>query len=180
MKRMKDRLVAIRTHPPSIGQMMFAWLGSFGGIFMVSKTQHAWLAESDWVLLIGSFGASAVLLYGAPHSPLARTWNLMAGHVLSALVGVTFHRIFPDDPSLAGALAVATAISLMQLTHSIHPPGGATALIAVIGSAKVHQLGHHYALMPVASGAFLLWVFARLMHWATSVLPKSDEITANK
>ncbi len=175
VRRLKTRLEAIRTHPPSINQLMFAWLGAFGGIFFVSKTHNTWLAQSDCVLLIGSFGASAVLLYGAPDSPLARTWNLMIGHVLSAIVGVTCYLVFPESPSFAGAFAVATAISVMQLTHSLHPPGGATALIAVIGSAKVHALGYWYAIIPVAAGALALWLIAQFMHWGSSALTQSEK-----
>jgi CBS-domain-containing membrane protein len=174
MKRLIIRIETIRTQPPSIHQLLFAWLGAFGGIFIVSKTHNTLLAQNDLILLIGSFGASAVLLYGAPHSPLARSWNLIVGHIISALVGVTFYRLLPNSPSLAAALAVATAICAMQLTHSVHPPGGATALIAVIGSAQVHELGYGYVFMPVAVGALALWLFAQLMHGLTRLLPTAS------
>ena len=104
-------------------------------------------------MLIGSFGASAVLVYGAIKSPLAQPRNLIGGHVLSAIIGVTFYMLLHDQQWLASSLAVATAIAVMHATKTLHPPGGATALIAVIGSPQIHSLGYFYVLMPVGLGA---------------------------
>jgi CBS-domain-containing membrane protein len=116
------------------------------------------------MMIIGSFGASAVLIYGAIRSPLAQPRNLIGGHVLSALVGVAAFQMLGGIPWLASATAVSTAIALMHLTKTLHPPGGATALIAVIGGDAVHQLGYLYVLVPAGLGALILLVVALLVN----------------
>jgi CBS-domain-containing membrane protein len=103
-----------------------------------------------------------VLLYGAPKSPLAQPRNLIGGHVLSALVGVTVRLILPGPPWLVCALAVALAIAVMHATGTLHPPGGATALIAVTGGPKIVALGYLYVLFPVLSGALVMLLAAVL------------------
>jgi hypothetical protein len=85
-------------------------------------------------------------------SPPAQPRNLVGGHVLSAIVGVAAYQILGQMPWLAAAIAVSTAIALMHLTKTLHPPGGATALIAVIGGDAVHNLGFLYAVIPAAFG----------------------------
>lgn len=105
-------------------------------------------------LLIGSLGASAVLLFGATESPLAQPRNLVGGHLISALVAVVVVALFGTTP-LTMALAVATSIFLMNITHTTHPPGGATALIGVQGAA-----GLGFVLLPVLTGALILLTVA--------------------
>ncbi|BCR07001.1 membrane protein [Desulfuromonas versatilis] len=101
-------------------------------------------------LLIGSFGASAVLLFGATDSPLAQPRNLVAGHLVSALVAVLVVALFGSN-QLSITVGVGLAIFAMNLTHTTHPPGGATALIGVQGAA-----GPEYILVPVLGGALIL------------------------
>jgi CBS-domain-containing membrane protein len=115
-------------------------------------------------MIIGSFGASAVLIYGAISSPLAQPRNLIGGHVFSALTGVTCYKLFSSHLWIASAISVATAIAIMQLTDTIHPPGGATALIAVIGSTKIHDLGYLYAVSPVGIGAVIMLIVALIVN----------------
>jgi len=105
-------------------------------------------------LLIGSFGASAVMLFGAPDSPLAQPRNLVGGHLLSAIVAALLVALFGSGPWVV-ALAVGLAIGCMHLTHTTHPPGGATALIGVQGHAT-----WSFLLMPVLAGALILLVVA--------------------
>jgi CBS-domain-containing membrane protein len=116
------------------------------------------------VLIVGSFGASAVLIFGAIKSPLAQPRNFLGGHILSALIGVTAHKLLPAHIWLAGAVAVATAIGLMHLTKTLHPPGGATALIAVLGGAKIYGLGYFYVVMPIGAGAVVMLIVALLFN----------------
>jgi len=113
---------------------------------VASLTGHA--------LLIGSFGASAVLLYGTPESPLAQPRNVLGGHLLSALVGCAMAAL-GGSGSLALATAVGLAMVAMHVTHTTHPPGGATALIAVHDHA-----GWLFPLIPVTVGAAILLVVA--------------------
>lgn len=142
-----------------------SWLGGFLGIALVGwlGTTND-LSAQDHMFLIGSFGATAVLLYGAPAAPFAQPRNTIGGHVLSAIVGVSIFMFLPTPIWLSSALAVSTAILLMYLTDTIHPPGGATALIAVIGSDNIHDLGYWYAVDPVLLGVVLLVVVALFMN----------------
>ncbi|WP_129139504.1 HPP family protein [Modicisalibacter coralii] len=136
----------------------WSWLGAFVGVAGVGLLSSR-LLETQPLLMIGSFGATSVLLYAAPESPLAQPRNVLGGNVLSALIGVLCWH-FLGDTWLAAAAAVSTAILVMQLTHTLHPPGGATALIAVIGSEPLHALGLGYALMPVAAGCLFMLAVA--------------------
>lgn len=148
--------------PPRVGlgEIAWSWVGAAVGIAAVAYVHYHWLQGTDLVMVIGSFGASAVLAYGAVRSPLAQPRNLVGGHVLSAVIGVAFFQALGTWPCLAAAGAVATAIAAMHLTKTLHPPGGATALIAIIGSDKVHRLGYLYAVVPVAAGALIMLLVA--------------------
>jgi CBS-domain-containing membrane protein len=145
-------------------QIFWSWLGAFAGIVLVAIISRYFLEGVGLTLVIGSFGASAVLLYGACESPLAQPRNLIGGHFLSALVGVTVMQLMPDTLWLAAPLSVATAIAVMQLTDTLHPPGGATALIAVIGGAQVVDLGYLYAFIPVTAGATVMLMVALIVN----------------
>lgn len=105
-------------------------------------------------LLIGSFGASAVLLFGATESPLAQPRNLIGGHVLSGIVAVVVVALLGSTP-WSIAVGVGLAIFVMNITHTTHPPGGATALIGVQGAAKAS-----FVLVPVLAGAIILLLVA--------------------
>lgn len=155
-----------RGSPPRVSnaEVFWSWLGAFLGIAAVAGAGQLFFAGLDLTLMIGSFGASAVLLYGAVRSPLAQPRNLVGGHIISALVGVTCWQLLQATPWLAQALAVATAIALMHLTRTLHPPGGATALIAVIGSPEIHRLGYWYVLMPATLGPLILLIVALLVN----------------
>jgi CBS-domain-containing membrane protein len=144
--------------PPRVGslEVLWSWLGAGLSVGALALIQARWFAEGGTSLIFGPLGASAVLVFGAPKSPLAQPRNLVGGHVLSALVGVTAWQLMPGQTELAAALAVATAIALMHLTKTLHPPGGATALIAVMGGPGVHALGYLYALAPVGLGAAVM------------------------
>lgn len=157
----------------------WSFLGAFLGIGLIALCQSFWLTKQENIFLIGSFGASSVLIYGAIQSPLAQPRNLIGGHVLSAIVGVTIYKLLPDIIWLTAPLAVALSIVLMQLTRTLHPPGGATALIAVIGSVKVKSLGYGYVLSPILTGCLLLFVVALIFNNTTShrVYPNKSRLT---
>lgn len=144
--------------------IFWSWFGSFLGISAVAYFSHQFLDGIGLTLLIGSFGASAVLIYSAIDSPLAQPRNLIGGHVLSALIGVACRIVFADAPEMAAAMAVSLAIAVMLLTRTLHPPGGATALIAVIGGEEIYALGFLYAAVPVGVGALLMLVIALLVN----------------
>ncbi|MBF0694699.1 MAG: HPP family protein [Flavobacterium sp.] len=135
-------------------------MGSFFGIGLIAYSQLSALAISDVVYLIGSFGASSVLVFGVIESPLAQPRNLIGGHLVSAFIGVSVQMLIPDLLYISAPLAVSLSIVAMQMTKTLHPPGGATALIAVTGSEQIKSLGFMYLLSPVLSGTLILLLTA--------------------
>ena len=159
MKGTTKSLPAVR-----LSEIIWSWIGSFLGIAAVAAVNTTIVDKTDLVMIIGSFGASAVLIYGAIRSPLAQPRNFVGGHLISALIGVTAFQLFHGHMWLAASIAVATSIAAMHATKTLHPPGGATALIAVIGSQKIHALGYLYIIMPVGLGALLMLAVALLVN----------------
>jgi len=153
--------------PPRAPVSEFFWstIGGFLGIAAVYLVGHIQgLRLENNLFLVGSFGASAVLLYGIPLSPFAQPRNVIGGHIISAITGVSFYLLFPDQMLFAASFAVGIAIGLMHFTRTLHPPGGATALIAVIGGDAVHQLGYLYVITPIGLGASIMLVVALLVN----------------
>ena len=146
----------------------WAFLGSFVGMGIIAYLQYMAFPQQDLIFLIGSFGASSVLVYGVIQSPLAQPRNLIGGHMVSAIIGVTAQKLLPDMVWLAVPLAVSFSIVFMQITKTLHPPGGATALIAVTGSADIKALGYMYVLNPVLSGTLILLLSALIFNNITS------------
>jgi len=153
----KETLIDFKEH-------LWTFIGSFTGIALIGFINKGSFSATDNIFLIGSFGASSVLIYGIVNSPLAQPRNLIGGHVICALVGVTVHYIIPNEIWLSSAFAVSLSIVFMQITKTLHPPGGATALIANIGSEKVTSLGYMYVLSPVLTGALILLLVAILVN----------------
>ncbi len=155
-----------RGSPPRVSnaEVLWSWLGAFIAIATIAGFGRLLVSGNDLSLMIGSFGASAVLVFGAVRSPLAQPRNLLGGHILSVLLGVLCWKFLHHIPWLAQALAVATAIAVMHLTRTLHPPGGATALIAVIGSPAIHDLGFWYVLLPATLGPLIMLVVALLIN----------------
>ena len=150
---------------PSPKWMLVSWIGGFLGIFLIEQIgQMIDLGDRASLFLIGSFGASAVLAYGAPQAPFSQPRNLIGGHCISALVGVSVYLLLGNQGIFACPLAVSLAIVAMQLTGTVHPPGGATALIAVIGGSTVHSLGYWYVLCPVGLGACIMVAVAMVVN----------------
>lgn len=145
-------------------EIVWSWIGGFCGIACVAWLNHFFFTGSDLSLMSASFGASAVLVYGAIRSPLAQPRNLIGGHMISALIGVLCWKLFQPYPEFAQAIAVASAISAMHFTRTLHPPGGATALNAVIGSSAIHKLGFWYVIMPATLGPLILLAVAILIN----------------
>ena len=152
--------------PPRVQwpEICWSWVGGFVGISVVAYLNQSVLEATGQMLFIASFGASAVLLFGAVKSPLAQPPNLLGGHLLGAVIGVSAYKLLPGHLWLAGALAVATSIAVMHATKTLHPPAGATALIAVMGGEKIHQLGYLFAVMPVGVGVMILLAVALLFN----------------
>ena len=117
-------------------------------IFCIFVITRASLGPAGSLLIIPSMGASAVLLFAVPHGALSQPWNVFGGHIVSAIVGVSCAMVIPNE-IIAASLAVGLAIGAMHYLRCIHPPGGATALAAVIGGDITQALGYQFVITPV-------------------------------
>lgn len=143
------------------------WLsiaGGLAGLTGVMLISQARLGADGSVGLVASMGASAVLLFAVPHGPLSQPWPVLGGHLVSALVGVVCTKAIAQ-PLLAAPVAVSLAIGAMHYLRCIHPPGGATALSAVVGGDTVHQLGYHFVVTPVLWNAAVILLVALLFNY---------------
>lgn len=139
------------------------WISAVGGllgIMAVLWVSHIWLEEHGGMLAVASMGASAVLLFAAPHGAMSQPWPVFGGHLVSALIGVTCAHWLGADLMLATALAVALSIAAMYILRCLHPPGGATAFYAVLGGSSVHALGYGYVFSPVLLNAAVMLAVA--------------------
>ncbi|WP_245806743.1 HPP family protein [Arenibacter amylolyticus] len=159
-----SRYVIYKETLVDFSEQFWSFIGAFFGIGLIALLQSSSLNKVDHIFLIGSFGASSVLIFGAIQSPMAQPRNLLGGHIISAIIGVTIFKLFPDILWITAPLAVATSIIVMQMTKTLHPPGGATALIAVSGSAELKALGYFYVLSPVLSGTLILLIVALIFN----------------
>ena len=132
-----------------ISNLIWSWIGSFLGLFAIAFFHRNFLDDSDLTLVLSSFGASAVLIYGAINSPLAQPKNLIGGHIISAIIGVFCYKLFGENLLFAAAIAVSSSILVMQLTLTLHPPGGA---------------GYFFVIFPVFSGALILFLIAFIVN----------------
>jgi CBS domain-containing membrane protein len=142
----------------SLLERIYAGLGAFLGLLFTGWVSlHALGGLNPW--FIAPMGASAVLLFAVPASPLAQPWSIMGGNGVAALVGVSCARWIPD-PIFAASLAAALSIALMLPLRCLHPPSGAVALTAVLGGPAVLSQGYHFALSPVLLNSGLLLAVA--------------------
>lgn len=150
-------------HPASHTEKGLSALGAFLGIFGVLVVSHGVLGEQGTALIVTSMGASAVLLFAAPHSPLSQPWPVLGGHLLSSAIGITCV-LFIQDVLTAAAVAVALSIAAMYYLRCLHPPGGAAALAVVLGGPGVHTLGYAYLVTPLLLNVLILLTVAMLFN----------------
>lgn len=150
-------------HAPTTGAKLLTALGSFVGLLAVAALSRVLVGHEDAPAIAAYMGAATVLLFAAPTSPMSQPWPLIGGHLVSAAIGVSCYR-FITDPLLATAGAVGLAIVAMQLLGCLHPPGGAAAMVAVVGGPAIHELGYTYVLVPVGLNAAVLLGIALLVN----------------
>lgn len=138
-------------------------VGGFIGVLAVLWFSSHVLDQQGAAMIIGSMGASAVLLFAVPHGALSQPWAVVGGHVVSAIIGVTCARMV-GDPLAAAALAVGLSIAAMYYLRCLHPPGGATALVAVLGGEAVQQLGYGFVVTPVLINTLIIVTTAVLVN----------------
>ncbi|MBU2868153.1 HPP family protein [Pacificibacter marinus] len=149
---------AVAKSPPI--EALRAGLGAFiglalAGAFILAPTVDLKLG----LYLVAPFGASSVLLFAVPNSPLAQPWSAIVGNVVAALVGVAVCLVV-HDPVLRIALAVGLAITAIMLCRALHPPAGAVAMTVAMSPETVQELGFYFALMPIGIGTVLLVLIA--------------------
>ncbi|MDP2057378.1 MAG: HPP family protein [Thiobacillus sp.] len=139
------------------------WISAAGGLLgmlAVWWISYLLLGSQGAVLLATSMGSTAVMLFAAPHGPMSQPWSLIGGHLVSALTGVACVQWLGSDHILTAPLAVGLAIAAMYSLRCLHPPGGATALGAVLGGETVHALGYGYVVSPILLNSLVILAVA--------------------
>ncbi|WP_157662740.1 HPP family protein [Sulfuriferula sp. AH1] len=157
-------LAGVDFTPISHGERWISISGAFFGILLVYLCSSYFLHGQDVPLVVASMGASAVLLFAVPHGALSQPWALVGGQLISALIGVTCSELIPQV-WLAVPVAVALAVGAMHYLRCIHPPGGATALVAAMGGPELHALGYGFVLEPVLLNVLVILVVAVVFSW---------------
>ncbi|WP_108396514.1 HPP family protein [Devosia submarina] len=159
VKRLIPRLA-----PVSLGERLRASIGALIGIVVTGTVASLALGRSpDVPLLIAPMGASAVLLFAVPTSPLAQPWSILGGNTLAALIGVLCAR-FIGEPVIAAGVAAGLAIAVMMALRCLHPPSGAVALTAVLGGQAIQEAGFWFVIWPVMINSLLLLAAALLFN----------------
>lgn len=181
LQRLLPYLVSDST-PLSTAEKLRSTFSAFLALLVVGLISSLSLHGLGLPVMIASMGASAVILFATPHSPLAQPWPLVGGHLISAFIGVTCAKLVPEM-WIAAALAVSLAILAMHLTRSLHPPGGASALLPVLGNNYVHADGYHFLLAPVGLNVLIIFAMALLVNnllpghrWPARPYPKKDAL----
>jgi CBS-domain-containing membrane protein len=168
MKSEIFKYLGVELYSVSHTEKLVSGLGAFLGIFLVFYTSIYFVQGTAAYLIVASMGATAVLLFAVPHGPLSQPWSVIGGHLISAVIGVSCAKFIPD-PFLAAPMAVGIAVGAMYYLHCIHPPGGATALSAVVASSEIQQLGYQFVLTPVLINVIAIIsvavIFNYLFHW---------------
>ena len=139
------------------------WISATGGLvgmLAVWWISHRLLDAQGAVLVASSMGSTAVMLFAAPHGAMSQPWPLIGGHLVSALIGVACVNWLGSELMLAAAVSVGLSIAAMYGLRCLHPPGGATALGAVLGGETVHALGYGYVLSPILLNTLILLAVA--------------------
>jgi len=148
----------------TLRERLIACIGAVIAIALTGVISGLTMGKGEYVaMLVAPIGASAVLLFAVPSSPLAQPWSIIGGNTISALVGVTVAR-FVHDPVIASGLAVALAIAALSFTRCLHPPGGAAALTGIIGGPAVAAAGFLFPFVPVALNSIVLVALGLLFH----------------
>lgn len=153
----------------SLRDRILACLGGFIGIgltALIGRLTMQGLDPHTTLMIAAPLGATAVMVFVVPASPMTQPWSIIGGHVVSALTGIVAVHLIPE-PTLAAGVAVGGAIGAMSLLRCLHPSGGGTALLPVVGGAAVQNAGWMFALLPIGLNAVTLtvaaWAFHRLI-----------------
>ncbi len=165
IKKIKN-FIGLDSKSVSSAEHLVSTIGGVIGILLVYSVSQYYIGSASAVI-VPSMGASAVLLFAVPHGKLSQPWALFGGHLVSAIIGVACAQ-YIDSIFLAASLAVGLAIGGMHLLRCIHPPGGATAIAAVIGGPQILELGFNFVITPIFVNTFIIFTVAILFN---SVFP---------
>lgn len=157
------RFIAPESVPLSTGEKLRSMLAAFVAILTVGYVSSLFVSGVGLPVLVASMGASAVLLFAVSHSPLSQPWPLMGGNIFPALIAVTCGKFVPDI-IWAAAISVSLSMFVMQMLRCLHPPGGALALLPLLGDASVHELGYRFVLEPVGLNLLIMLVLAYVIN----------------
>ena len=163
LKKIGQLVLPADTVPLSNGEKIRSALAALVAIFLMAYISSLFMTGVGLPMLVASMGASSVLLFAIPHSPLSQPWPILAGNVIAALIGVSCAKLIPDL-LLAAATAVSLSLLLMQFLRCLHPPGGAMALLPLLGDYRVHELGYGLVLQPVLLNVLILLVLGLLIN----------------
>ena len=159
MKRLQEsawfKALGIELSPVSHRERLVSALGGLLGILLVYVVSRFALDGTSSPIMSFSMGSTAVMLFAVPHGPLSQPWPLLGGHLLSGLIGITCLLHVPE-PMLAGSLAVGLSIGAMHYLRCLHPPAGATALVAAMGGDTVRALGYGFVAAPVMLNVLII------------------------
>jgi CBS domain-containing membrane protein len=162
---LKTFLTSFKPHrsQTSLAEKLRSGLAGGIAILLLTLALHLLPQTAFPLLIVASMAASATLLYATPHSPLAQPWNLVGGHLVSALAGLACAALIPE-PTLAAGAAVGSAILLMELLSCLHPPSAATSLMMVLGNSQFHEMNWQWALAVVAVNVGISLVLALVIN----------------
>ena len=135
--------------------MTYSVIGALLSTLLASFFSNSILTAEGTHIILASTGATAILVFGMPHVPASQPWNIVGGHLVSAFIGVTCYLLIPVD-ILAASVAIPLAMLAMHSLRCMHPPGGATAITAVIGGESVHQLSYAFMIVPVFFNSIII------------------------
>lgn len=158
------QFIGAESNPVSYREGLISLIGGIICVAAMFAVSSYYVHSAALVPIVASMGASIALLFAVPHGPMSQPWPLLGGHIVSAIAGVTCAMLVANHIA-AAALAVGLAIGAMYYLRCFHPPGGATALIAVIGGPAVSALGYQYVLTPIAANAAVVFLVAILFNY---------------
>lgn len=147
----------------SLKGKLLSVISSFSSILIMALVTQKLSIGTAYPIIVASMGASAVILFIIPNSPLAQPWSFFGGQLISAIIGVACAQWFTDI-ALASACAVGGSIFAMLLLRCLHPPGAATAIAPILSGDPISSLGYGFVLMPVGLNVLIMLVMAILIN----------------
>ena len=167
------RLAAFRDATPMRSILAAAFAGT--SIVVIGLLTSLVMPEGG-PAVIASMGAAAVIVFQFPESPAAQPWSIIGGHLLSATIGVVVSQLV-DDRTVAAGLAVGLSLGAMQVCRCMHPPGGGTAMVAVLGGAAIQDAGFRFVILPTLVNAIILTGLSSGFRWMFTKTPQDKHTT---